>query len=421
MDPIQEVQSLDTLRTHSVSGSCILLLLLLVSPMGCMTYPRVSVDRKKVDLIHVQTDIPESHLLDVRIQIFNPGKLPSSKNASRGLSEEIRIAESQYMAIQLKKTLQKTGHWGAVRVIPTESSGDEVLVTGRIVKSNGEELKLEIEASDAMSMQWFKKSFKGAVNIQMYDESSKEQTEVFQNVYNQIANKLGAYREEMESDRVREIRQVAEMRFAEQLAPAAFSGYLKEGEKKGQIKIDRLPSEDDEMLARVRRVRERDYMLVDTLDAHYESLDRMNVVYTDWRKSRLVEMNVIREVDDRKNKQKLKAVALVTAGIVLGALGGQSQGYNPGWSSAVGGVAAAGVTLLLDADRISEEAEINKTALEELGISFAADVEPTVLEVEGQTVELTGSAEAKYEQWREVLGKLYQIESGPDIEIVDPM
>jgi hypothetical protein len=32
--------------------------------------------------------------------------------------------------------------------------------------------------------------------------------------------------------------------------------------------------------------------------------------------------------------------------------------------------------------------------------------------VEGETIELIGSAEAKYEQWREVLGRLYQVETG---------
>jgi hypothetical protein len=50
--------------------------------------------------------------------------------------------------------------------------------------------------------------------------------------------------------------------------------------------------------------------------------------------------------------------------------------------------------------------------LEELGESFSADVEPIVVEVEGETVELTGTAQAKYHQWRDVLGKLYADETG---------
>jgi hypothetical protein len=369
-----------------------------------------------VALESAQTEIPEPLLLDVRIQTFDLGELPTSENESRGISKEIRQAESKYMAVQLKHALYQTGYWGSVRVVPAESSGDEVRVTGRILKSNGEELKLKIEAFDAVGRQWFEKNFKGAVNEQMYKESSGEQIEVFQNVYCQIANELAAYYKTMTQDQILEIRQVSEMRFAKELVPSAFTGYLQKNEKTGRFIIDRLPAEDDEMLARVRRVRERDYMLVDTLDVNYEGLHRdMREVYTNWRKSRLLEMNMIREVDDAKNKELAKGALLVVSGAILGALYGQSEGYNPAIPAIIGAAMGAGVAKIFEADKIKEEAEINKAALEELGISFAAEVEPTVLKVEGETIELTGSAEVKYEQWREVLRKLYQVETGTEM------
>jgi hypothetical protein len=416
MERIQKIQKIYALRDISVLRCFVLSVFLSIWLCSCSTYPKVIPVKGKVALIPVQTEVPESLLLDVRIQIFDPGKLPSSVNASRGLSEEIRKAESHYMAVHLKDAMQQTGHWGAVRVVPAETSGDEVLVTGRILKSNGEELKLEIGACDAMGNQWFKKKFKSAVSVEMYKESSEEQLEVFQNVYNRIANELAAYRQTMTSEQVLEIRQVAEMRFAEELAPSAFTGYLQKDVKRSTIKIDRLPSEDDEMMARVRRVRERDYMLVDTIDTHFEGLHRnMGELYTDWRKTRLEEMNMIRKVDARRNAQRWKAAGIILAGAALGALAGQSQGYNPAVPALIGAAVGAGVSIMLDADRITEEAEINKAALEELGVSFAAEVEPTVLEVEGETIKLTGSAEAKYQQWREVLGRLYKVETEAEI------
>lgn len=413
MGGIQKIQKFYALRNVSILRSFVLPLLLVVLLSSCArTYPKVTVDMETVALATAQTEIPESHLLDVRIRIFDPGELPSSKDASRGLSEEIRKAESQYMAVQLKNALQQTEYWGAIRVVPAESAGDEVLVTGRILKSNGEELKLEIGAFDAAGAQWFEKNFKGAVDVKMYNESYEKHIEVFQNVYNRIANELAACRQTMTPDQIHEIRQVSEMRFAEELVPSAFTGYLQKNGKKGRIKIDRLPSEDDEMLVRVRRVRDRDYVLVDTLDAHYEGLHRdMRETYTDWRKSRLVEMNMIREVDAKKNEERARGAALVIAGALLGAVAGQSQGYNPAVPSVIGAAVGAGFAKMLNADEITEEAEINKAALEELGVSFAADVKSTVFKVEGETVELTGSAEAKYQQWREVLGRLYQVET----------
>ncbi|MCP4367707.1 MAG: PEGA domain-containing protein [Deltaproteobacteria bacterium] len=403
---MERIQKIYALRNTSILHGFVLPLFSSIWLCSCVTYMKIAPDTEKVALRSVQKAIPESELLDVRIQIFDPGELPSSKNASRGLSEEIRKAESHYMAIQLRNALQQSGHWGAVRVVPAGTSGDEVLVTGRILKSNGEVLKLKIWARDATGKQWFHgKTFKGAVSADMYKESSKNQTEVFQNVYNRIANTLAAHRQTMTSEQVHEIRQVAEMRFAEELAPSAFRGYLQKEAKKGLVKetltkIDRLPSEDDEMLQRVRRVRERDYMLVDTLDAHYEGLHRdMEEVYTNWRKSRLDEMNMIREleVDYRKNKERWKATGILTAGALLGVAAG------------------VGVAMIVEAEQIAEEAEINKVALEEISVSFAAEVEPTILKVEGETIKLAGSANAKYQQWREVLARLYTVETGVEI------
>jgi len=436
MGRIQKIQKIFEIRGVSTLLSIVLPLFFSIWMCSCATYRKVEPDMDKVDLKLAETEIPESELLDVRIQIFDPGELPSSENASRGLSEEVRKAESHYMAVQLRNTMQQTGYWGAVRVVPAGASGDEVLVTGRIIKSNGEVLKLKIGARDSTGKQWFRDktfsktmTFKCAVSDHMYKESSKNHTEVFQKVYNRIANTLAAHRHNMTSEQVNEIRQVAEMRFAEELAPSAFMGYLRKDTKKGLfnkslIKIDRLPSEDDEMLARVRRVRERDYMLVDTLDVHYEGLYReMEEVYTNWRKTRLDEMNMIREVDRKKNAERWKAAGLITAGIIAGAAYGQatqSSGYyNPMIPALIGAAAGVGVTKLVEAEQIAEEAEINKAALEELGVSFAAEVEPTVLKVEGETIKLTGSARAKYQQWRKVLAKLYKVETEDQIVPVE--
>jgi len=237
----------------------------------------------------------------------------------------------------------------------------------------------------------------------------------------------------MASEQVHEIRQVAEMRFAEELAPGTFMGYLRKERTaltKKRFRIERLPSKDDEMLERVRQVRERDYMLVDTLDIQYEGLYRdMEEVYTGWRKSRLDEMNMIREVDRKKNAERWKGAGIILAGAALGVASARaaakSRHYNPNapwqqmWPALVGAAAGVGVSMMVEADQIAEEAEINKVALEELGISFAAEVEPTVLEVEGEIIKLTGSAKAKHQQWREVLARLYKVETEAEIGVAE--
>jgi hypothetical protein len=390
------------------------LLLTVIFFNGCAgTYPKVKPDSFAVPLKSAQEEVAENELLDVCIKVFDPGELPSSKNETLGLSEKIREAEALFVPVQLKKTIQKTGYWGAVRVGPEESPGDEVIVAGTILKSNGEELKLKIVVHDATDKQWFAREYRAAVTDTRYEKAVKNEGEAFQNIYNSISNDLIEYLKTITPEQVLNIRRVAEMRFARELSPDAFSGYLTKNKKNNIIVIDRLPSEDDQMLLRVRRLRERDYMLMDTLDTHYENLHHeMNEAYTNWRKTRLDEINLIREMDSKKNKERLKGILMILAGAVAGAVIDHNTGSSTATAVIVGAAAASGVSAMVRAEEIAEESQINKAALEELGVSFEAEVEPFVVDLEGDTIELTGSAQEIMEKWRGSLAKLYRIETG---------
>ena len=59
-------------------------------------------------------------------------------------------------------------------------------------------------------------------------------------------------------------------------------------------------------------------------------------------------------------------------------------------------------------------------AIEELGESFTDDIEPTVIKVEGEVVKLTGSAEEKYQQWRDIMKELYKVETGGTLDNTQP-
>lgn len=400
-------------RNRNMLRSSVLALILPIFLCACQnTFPRVRVDARPEPLMHPNFEIPEQLLFDVRVQIFDAGELPTSKNASLGLSKKIRNAEATYMAVQLRNTLQESENWGAVRVVSAPHAGDELLVVGRIRKSNGEEMRLGVSVFDATGREWFSQSFRCAVTEEQHDEAETRNAEVFQNIYNRISNRLATYCGDLTVDDIQEIRCVAKMRFAEELVPSAFNGYLREEKVRSSAwpltKLDRLPSEDDEFMVRVERVRGKDYMLVDTLDAHYDGLHaEMRPAYVDWRKSRITEMNIIREVDRRHNEQVAKAVALIIAGAVIGGVAGAN---NVNLGAAVGAAVGAGVALMVRANSVKAEAEINMAALEELGMSFGIEMEPMTLQLEGKTVTLTGNAEAQYEQWGSILAELYKIE-----------
>ena len=61
---------------------------------------------------------------------------------------------------------------------------------------------------------------------------------------------------------------------------------------------------------------------------------------------------------------------------------------------------------------IGGQAEIHEDAIRELGISFEAEVTPLVVDVQGETVELTGSAEKQYQDWRRLMKSAYFTETG---------
>ena len=410
---------------------------------GCAsTYQEREVTSQPTQLVQPANEIAETDLLGIRIHTLKPGELPEADKAL-GMSLEIRKAEGYFMAVKLKDTLQKSGHWGPVRVVPANSDQGEVVISGEILESDGEFLELSIIVSDATGKEWFSKEYSGTVNDQRYKDTQQNE-DAFQFVYNEISNDIAAYRAELASAQIATIRQVAELKFARAFAPSIFSSYLKRtdtksadasdvfsrllasvkssdatSEEKPQYAVARLPSEDDPNFLRVQRIRAREHQLVDILDQQYDGLSR-NIAdaYTQWRISRLTEMNSVREIDRLENERTTKAIVGGIAGVGLILLGAQSNNNCAGCGTV--GVVAGGLILAKSIEGAIEangkakaDMEIHKRSLEELGQSLATEVTPVVIEVEGSTVELKGSADAKFSQWRDIMEKLHEREVGP--------
>ena len=67
---------------------------------------------------------------------------------------------------------------------------------------------------------------------------------------------------------------------------------------------------------------------------------------------------------------------------------------------------------IYDALRMRSSANIHRENIRELSESFVAEATPLVIQVEGQTRRLTGTAEAQYEGWRKLLREIYSVETG---------
>ena len=58
------------------------------------------------------------------------------------------------------------------------------------------------------------------------------------------------------------------------------------------------------------------------------------------------------------------------------------------------------------------EIKMHGESLKQLGSSFQNEVQPSVVDIEGRTLELKGSAEQQYDEWRRLLRELYENETG---------
>jgi len=353
-------------------------------------------------------EIAQDQLLDVWIELFDPGELPEDSDDAKGLSEDIRDAEARFLPVHLRNTMEKTGYWGAVRVVPRGTEGGEVLVRGRILASDGETLALRITAADASGRQWFQRSYQADLRKQSHRGSAAD-TELFEPLYNHIANDLARHRATLPPAYRRDLRRVAELRFAADMAPAAFADYLQTDDE--GYRVVRMPAEDDPMYRRILAIRERDALLVDTLNGHFDNFYRdMEIPYLEWRKARAEEMASLRKVQREATTRKVLGFAAIAGAIAISALGDSRTQISTSTLRDVmvlGGAYAVKTGFDKDSD-----AEIHREAIEELGESFSSETRPLVVEVEGETHELTGSAEVQYAKWRDLLRRIYAAETG---------
>lgn len=353
------------------------------------------------------TSVPEEQLLDVAVVVFDPGIDDIDEDDDVMVYPEVRQAEARFMPLVLSESMQDSGAWGAVRVVPNDTQISDLIVRGKILHSDGEELQLEITATDSRGRVWLEKTYTGNASRYAYDATTRNPQDPFQAVYNTIANDLLRELEELEPRERSDVRLVTELVFARSFSPDAFEGYL-EKTRKGEYVVKRLPAADDPMLLRVREIRERDRVYVDTLQAYYVNFDtQMEPPYQEWRENSYQASVQLQELKAESTRNLILGGVAVLAGIAAASTGDSSMTRTAGQVGIIGG----GYLLKSGMDK-RNEAQIHVAELEELGASLEAEVAPQVIELEDQTVTLSGNVEEQYNQWRAVLADIYRAEIG---------
>jgi len=377
-----------------------------LSLSGCMTHETRPLPR--INAIQAAQEIPQDQLLDVAVKLLDENIPKDEKQQEKErIFPDVRRAEARYIAMQMRNTLEGTGHWGQVRVVPADANSLDVRVAGRILESTGAMLRLEVTVTDATNRVWFKKEYEQPADTRSYKDNSGRVRDPFQNLYSTLANDMLAHRQQLAAADLESVRRVSELRFASELAPYAFKDYIG-ADKKGMYHLTRLPADDDPLLTRMDRIRERDYALLDTINEHYALFsENMSDPYTNWRRYSYDEI----EAHDEAKRQALTRKLLGAAAIIGGLVAGTETNTYVGQAAATAAIFGGAYAIKSGFDK-GAEVKMHSDSLKQLGESFQAEVQPMVVEVEGRTLQLKGTADEQYHEWRRLLRELYENETG---------
>ena len=172
--------------------------------------------------------------------------------------------------------------------------------------------------------------------------------------------------------------------------------------------IKQLPAKNDPMINRIRQIRERDYLFIDTMQEYYSTFAReMERPYWQWRQESYNEVMSLRSLQDSSDRRLAVGAATLIAGILSAAKSDNAIVRTSGTAT----MAAGGYVIKSAIDQ-QEESKIHIEALQELGDSLEASIEPQVIELEDRTVTLSGTVENQYQQWKAILQEIYRIDTG---------
>ncbi len=390
-----------------------LLLLAILCPLVACNSPTVKTTTL-VPVVVDATNIPEAELLDIGVAIFDPGLDDIANNREELTFADVRLAETQYAAYLLSQTLQSNGNWGVVRVIPNDLSYSDLAVRGTILQSDGETMLVHINVTDVTGKVWIDKDYEEVVSKFSYDPRLRRNEDSFQSIYNRIANDILAYRQQnLESADLKNIRTISKIRFAGNFAPQVFDSYL-QTDRNGITSVKSLPATNDPLLTRIDTIRDRDYLYVDALQDHYGNFVRqMEGPYTEFRRVSYEEVMKYDKVVAQSRRNMVIGVAAILGGLVA------TQSTNAAVNYAAYGGLFGGGYLIKDAFAKRDEAQMQVEALAELGNSLGTEIAPQTIELEERVITLTGSVDAQYAQWREILTDIYTNDVGANVSTED--
>lgn len=358
--------------------------------------------------------VPENiEPFDVAISLFDPGISNQDSYGEDGVWPELRRSEAMYMAVQLRDVLAKTQRYGAVRVTPDNYSSADLYITAKIIKSNGEDVALQVKVSDSTGKTWVSKKYSHRVkpiafnNPRNKDSNGKLKIDPYKDIYLKISSDIIKYmKRNIKPEKADTINTVTEIRYAQNYSPAAFSDIL--SKRNNLYKLNGKPDKDDPMMKRVQSIKYRDQMFIDNMQTHYDGFSsNMTSSYKVWQEQSFAESKAAREAASAAFWQGVAGAVIVAA--TVAAAGDCDSAACARNTGAVGGAVAG--AFFNESFQNSKEAKVHRDALNEIASSLDSTLSPSVIEMEDRTVTLTGTITEQSNQWRAVLLEIFQAET----------
>ncbi len=285
------------------------------------------------------------------------------------------------MPFALRETMVATNAWGAVRVVPEPDPAAELFLSGEILRSDGETLELHFVAVDASGRVWLDKTYTGSAALNAEPRRSRSGARAFQGLYDAVAQDLYIARELLDDNTLQAIVEISMLRYAAQLAPAAFDDFLRSAPD-GTFTINRLPAQNDPMLERIQRIRQVEYLMTDAVDEKFQELhEEIESTYAVWRKYRQKYAQYQIEEAERQENSDSKAPRGSFEAI-------ESLYENYKWA------------------RLAEQEQENWAK------AFDNEVGPTVTRIEARVAELDDWVDDRYAEWNRLLAEIFELETG---------
>ena len=367
------------------------------------------VDIEKIDAAQ-EALISEDELLDVGVVLFESG-VDVLDDVSAAYAS-VRQSEAVWFSNQLTDTLEESNAWGIVRTIPSGDPIMDVVVTGKLLESNGEIVSIEATVHDSSGLEWFTKEYFQRASAYAYNPEVKIEQDPFQSLFNEIANDLFDYQANLTSEQRVNLRAVSKVRFARDFVPEAFDGFLVEN-KNGIQELQRIPASNDPLIQRIDAIQARNDLVLDVVQSYYRGFNQnMSEPYKEWRRLSYKEVVYERQIRDQARKERIAGIAVIAGGLL-------AAGSNSGTTRVAGQAGIFGGAALFRRGFLkTDEANVHSETLRELGASLEAELEPSVVDLQDRSITLSGTVDDQFKEWRRILSRMFEVEQGGDIDQV---